>query len=64
MTSKMKALQVWKVTWNMERHNLPLSTRKRLVPAREAGEDQAALRGPLLVADDILIGGQDPHRYR
>jgi len=61
---KMKALQVWNVTWNMERQDLPLSTGKHLVAEREPFEDRAALRGPVLIADDILIRLQGSHSYR
>ena len=57
---KMEALQVWHVAWNMERQNLPLSVPKRLIAECEPVEDQAALRGPILIANKWKLWGMLP----
>jgi hypothetical protein len=60
---KMEALQVWHVAWNMERQNLPLSGPKRLIAECEPVEDQAALRGPVLIANNVLARPQVSQRH-
>jgi hypothetical protein len=44
--------------------NLPLAARQDLVAAREAFEDQAALRWAVLIPDDIVILTNVPDRHR
>jgi hypothetical protein len=48
----------------MEREDLPLAAFDDLVAAGEAFENQAALRRPVMVADDVLIGLEVPHHHR
>src|SRR5687768_699051 len=59
----VEALQVWHVAWNMERQNLPLSVPERLIAECEPVEDQAALRGPVLIANNILARPQVSQRH-
>jgi hypothetical protein len=47
----------------MERQNLPLSVPKRFIAEGEAVEDQAALRGPVLIANNILAWPQVSQRH-
>jgi hypothetical protein len=61
---EVEALQVGDVARDMEREDLPLAALDDLVAAGEAVEDQAALRRPVLVSDDVLIGLEVPHHHR
>src|SRR4051794_17570951 len=61
---EVEALQVGDVARNMEREDLPLAAFDDLVAAGEAFEDQAALRRPVLVPDDVLIGLEVPQHHR
>jgi len=61
---EMQALQVGEVARRVERHDLPLAAVEELVAADEAFEDEAALGRLVLVADDVLVGGEALHRHR
>src|SRR3954471_628907 len=48
----------------MEREDLPLAALDDLVAAGEGLQNQAALRRPVVVPDDVLIGLEVPHHHR
>jgi hypothetical protein len=58
---EVEALQVRDVAWDVEGEYLPLALAEHLVPEGEAVEDQAALRGPVLIANDILVRAKGSH---
>ena len=59
----VEALQIGDVAGDME-EDLPLSAGQDLVAAREAFDDDAALRRPVLLAHDVLVRLEVPHRHR
>src|SRR5215203_2048042 len=61
---EVNALQVADVARDMEREDLPLAAFDDLVAAGEAFENQAALRRPILVSHDVLIGLEVPQHHR
>jgi hypothetical protein len=61
---QMQALKVGDVAADVERQDLTLSVRRRLITAGEALDDQAALRRNIALAHDVPIGREagEPQR--
>ena len=52
---EMEALQVRQIAGEMDRQNLPSPANHHFVPAREAVEDQAAIRADVAIMDDVVV---------
>jgi hypothetical protein len=61
---QVQTLQIRDVSGRVEGHYLPSSFVKQLVPADKPIENQATLRWPIPLGDDILPVRQIPYLHR